>query len=263
MNMRTLGTGLGFVAVILLILWYFSSSNPLPDVGILTSGEATTSASASEPTKATKPTVPKAPATSVTSSIQFCPRFSTGHKIGDSDSGQTLEPTRGGVGTLQIFLARKYKLNEATFVDGIFDADTESYLKRYQKEEGLAQTGVLDYATQQRMLSYCLKGMIANGTEYPIKNFTFSVGGVTESLSVHEALQETRGTLLNGAFRIELISAGTSAKLRITGQVMGGLQSQTVTLSKGGKVLTDNWPVALTIELKSVSSSGATLAVSK
>ncbi len=264
MNTRTLGLGLALTGSVVLFVWYFSSPNPISpsDIGLQIPAQATTSSPAPKSAPIAKP-APKPSTAPITSNTQFCPRFRTGFKIGDRDAAQS-SSARGDIANLQTFLAHKYGLAEAGFVDGIFGSNTEEYLKRYQRDEGLSQTGVPDSATQERMLSYCIKGLTANGAEYSVVNFTFAVGSVTQTLFVHQALQEAQGSLLNGAFRIELIStAGTMAKLRATGPVQGGLQSETISLPQGGKVLTKNWPAALLIELKSVTSSGATLYVSR
>lgn len=257
-----------FIALVFFGLWYFSSPNPLSpfDIGLGVAPATTTAAGATStpavvPANSTAPKpVAKAPTAPVTSGTLFCPKFSATSKLGDRDTSSGFV---GGIATLQIFLAKTYGLNTSSFVDGVFDADTESYLKRYQREMGIPQTGTLDYAAQQHMQKPCLNGLMANGAEYPLKNFTFTAGGVTESIVIRQGLIETGRTVFNGAFRIELISAGSSAKLRVTGPIVGGLQTQTITLGKGAKVTTDNSPSRLTIEVKSLTSSGATLFISR
>jgi len=263
------GAGIAALLVVAGLLWYFSSSAPLVDLALPSAEQATTSDDVvSKPAVTKKPSAPSATqptaAPPAASSKQFCPKFGAGVQLGSTDGPQDEAWARGDVANLQAFLARRYNLNEKEFVDSIFGANTESYLKRYQREEGLPQTGVLEYGTQQRILGYCLNGLMANGGIYPSKNFTFAVGGVTQTLFVHEALLETQGTILNGAFRVELISVtGTTAKIRVTGRVIGGLQSQTLSLGKGEEVVTQHWPIGLKINVQSLTSSSAVLAISQ
>ena len=122
---------------------------------------------------------------------------------------------------------------------------------------GLAQTGVLDTATQDQMLRPCVKGLIANGVEYPLKGFSLATSTVTESLYIRQGLIEAQSTIANGAYRIELMSVSGGAKLRVTGKVSGGLQSQVVTIQKGSKVTTDH-SRQLTIAVTSLTASSAT-----
>ena len=212
-----------------------------------------------EPAEKPAPAKPSAsPTTTTAEDIRFCPKFANGAERGDTDEPQTPEYVHGPVGTLQVFLAKEYGLDSATFVDGIFGVDTENYLKRYQREQSLAQTGVLDSATQERMLSTCIKGLTANGAEYPKQSFTFGVGGVTMSIPVRQALMEAKGSLLQGAFRIELISVtASSARVRVTGRAIDGLTAHTFTLAKGSTKTSQHWPLALALTLNSVTVNSA------
>ncbi len=245
------------VGIALIVYWLWHPG--LPTTVQLVSPTHIKSTTSEKGTAPAKQTPAAAPAASA--STTFCPRFTSGVARGAYDTPQVPDYAHGNVGTLQVFLAKRYGLDEKTFVDGIFGEKTETYLKRYQKEASLVQTGVLDSNSQQKMLDACVQGVKANGVAYAIKNFTLAVGAVTLPLSVHEALLET-GSLAQGtAFRIELIAAGSAAQLRVTGPVIDGIQSQTFSLKLGVKKLTSNWPLGLTITVEKIDTSGATLSI--
>ena len=212
-------------------------------------------------TKAVSNTKTAAPVAASTN-VQFCPLITTGIELGSKDPLQSPAWAHGDVGKLQVFLSRKYGLDETTFVDGIFGEKTETYLKRYQKEIGLPQSGVVDSRTKDALITPCISGLKANGVEYPIKNFTFAVEGVTMQVNVHETLQAV-GTVLQGASRIELISSDGAARIRVTGRVIDGILSETFTIGKGKEVITTNWPLALKIKVVNLAPNSATLSISQ
>src|SRR3954464_12261098 len=60
------------------------------------------------------------PTTSTSYKTELCPKLTRNVSLGSKDEAQVPEWALGDVGALQQFLARRYGLDEKTFIDGIF-----------------------------------------------------------------------------------------------------------------------------------------------
>jgi hypothetical protein len=263
MNIRILA----FAIIVIVIgvfgykTWFPSESTTTPENTTETAANTTkTSTQGNTSTQSTGASQTTSAPVAAVESTRFCPKFASGAKLGTND-GPVASGMRGDVSNLQFFLMGEYGL-ASSFVNGSFNSETESYLKRWQKEEGISQTGVLDSESQRVMLSACVTGAKANGVEFARKNFTLTTGSVTNSVFVHEALVESLGDVEDGAFRIELVSKSGTAQLRVTGPVLGGLQSQRFSLSEGETRRTTHSP-SISIKVNDITSSGAQLTISK
>lgn len=89
------------------------------------------------------------------SSFGYCPRFSQTLQPGAKDDGITNQVTQ-----LQKFLADYYKMDRKTIVDGNYASSTNSYtlllVKKFQTEQKLSVTGIVDQNTQVAISKECL-----------------------------------------------------------------------------------------------------------
>ena len=242
--------------------WWFTTAPSSAPIMTAETPEKTQEVKAN-PTPAAKPAPTVKKVTPEGGDSHFCPVFSSGIARGAQDTGNIPEWAHGNVGTLQMFLAKRYGLDMKLFVDGIFGVNTESYLIRYQGEVGLAPSGVVDATTRQKMLSPCVENAAVNGKAFPKRGVSFTGGSIIVGIQLHETIQSPQGTIEQGAFRIELMSLDGKATLRVTGRAIDGVHTQTISLAKGEKKLTENWPVGLMIELQTLTSSDATFAISQ
>jgi hypothetical protein len=193
----------------------------------------------------------------------ICPVFKAPiHKGSVDPTDQVPEWAVGDVKALQEFLVNRYKLNEKQFIDGIFGSNTETYLVKYQVEMGLKPTGITDAATQKTILEPCIRDAQIQGKTFSKSPITIKFGDPpVVTLKAYESVQEEDGTLEQGAFRIEMLSTDTVAKIRVTSRGLSGLVTGIATFKPGESKYTRGWPVGLYITLQKLDSAGATISV--
>ena len=253
---------IGLVALLGVAFWWAMTPTSTPTPAVVTAETPQQTQSITNPAPVAKPVVATEVITPLGTDSHFCPVFTSGIARGAEDSGNIPEWAHGDVGTLQIFLATRYSLNKKGFVDGIFGSNTESYLKRYQKEVELPGNGIVDQTTRQKMLSPCMENAAVNGKAFPKRSISFNTGSFIVGIKLHEAIQ-AEGTIEQGAFRVELMSLDGVATIRVTGRAIDGIHTQVNTLKQGEKILTENWPVGLMIELQSLTTSDANFVISQ
>jgi|GEM_PF-2067518 len=143
---------------------------------------------------------------------KYCPTLSLTMERGARDAS-----TSGQVSELQRFLAAHYSLDQAEIVTGFFGSITQSFVSRFQQEQGLPTFGVAGSLTRAAIAKIC------GGT---------SQSGASISVSVDQdfVLTVTYKNLF--ASHIELVSVATGETTDVDGEVSS---NQTVTFQQSNR----------------------------
>ncbi len=161
------------------------------------------------------------------------------------------EHFKGQVSHLQMFLKQYFGLTDTSFVDGIFGPNTEKYVIQFQSRNGLDAVGMVGPKTRAKILSLCTNSSLPSSSAH-----TLSIS-FPQTITLYLGDTYTQpGNLAQGAFRIEYTDKNTSS-IRITGRTISGIGTQTIKLTAGTSVTTNNWPAGLKITVNKINSDGS------
>lgn len=111
------------------------------------------------PNTSTPPSQPDDYGTGTTTTGVYCPKLSITMQRGARDA-----TTGGQVSELQTFLTDYYNLDENIVVGGYFGKLTESYVIKFQKEQGLPAFGIAGTLTRAKIAETCGGGSMSRKT---------------------------------------------------------------------------------------------------